>query len=164
MSVEDLRQALVGQMKNRAMMYYYIYKEVSEDVGSEKAAAILKRAIYKRGLDVGKMLAEYGPGDLKGLKDAFFEKVVPYDGSMFAPEVISCDSEELNIKFHRCPLKEAYLEAGLSEDETATMLDIAAQVDYGIFEGAGFSFHAETWQPGKKGCCHLHVKPADGKK
>jgi len=60
MSVEDLRQALVGQMKNRSMMYY--------------------------------------------------------------------------------------LEAGLSEDETVTMLDIAAQVDYGTFEGAGFSFHAETGQ------------------
>ena len=164
MSVEDLRQALVGQMKNRAMMYYYIYKEVSEEVGADKAAAILKRAIYKRGLEVGKMLAGYGPDDLQGLKKAFMEKVVPYDGSMFAPEIISCDAEELNIKFHRCPLKEAYLEAGLSEDETATMLDIAAQVDYGTFEGAGFSFHADTWQPGREGCCHLHGKPAGSKK
>jgi hypothetical protein len=164
MSAEDLRQALVGQMKNRAMMYYYIYKETSEEVGPEKAAVILKRAIYKRGLDVGKMLTEYGPDNLQGLKEAFMEKVVPYDGSMFAPEIISCDSEELNIKFHRCPLKEAYLEAGLSEDETANMLDIAAQVDYGTFEGAGFSFQAETWRPGKKGCCHLHIKPAESKK
>lgn len=162
--MEELRQALVGQMKKRAMMYYYIFKEVSREVGSEKASAILKRAIYKCGLDVGKILAEYGPSDLQGLKEAFMDKVVPHDGSMFAPEIISCDSEELNIKFHRCPLKEAYLEAGLSEDETAAMIDIAAQVDYGTFEGAGFSFDVETWQPGKKGCCHLHVKPGGGKK
>ena len=160
MSAEDARQALVAQMKNRAMMYYYIYKEVSEEVGSQKAAEILKRAIYKRGLDVGKMLAEFGPDDLNGLKDAFLDRVVPYDGSMFQPEIIGCDDKELDIKFHRCPLKEAYLEAGLSEEETATMLEIAAQVDYGTFEGAGFDFHAETWQPGRSGCCHLHVKPA----
>ena len=164
MSLEDLRAALVGQMKNRAMMYYYIYKEASEVVGPEKAAEILKRAIYKRGLDVGKMLSGFAPDNLEGLRDAFMEKVVPADGSMFAPEIISCDSNELNIKFHRCPLKEAYLEAGLSEEETAVMLDIAAQVDYGTFEGAGFSFQAETWHPGKEGCCHLHVKPADRNK
>ena len=164
MSAEDARKALIAQMKNRAMMYYYIYKEVSEEVGAQKAAEILKRAIYKRGLDVGKMLAEFGPDDLNGLKDAFLDRVVPYDGSMFQPEIIACDAEELDIKFHRCPLKEAYLEAGLSEDETATMLEIAAQVDYGTFEGAGFDFHAETWQPGRSGCCHLHVKPAKGSK
>lgn len=162
--MEELREALVGQMKKRAMVYYYIYKELSLEVGSKKAAQILKRAIFKCGLDVGKVLAEHAPSDLPGLKEAFMEKVVPYDGSMFAPEIISCDSKELNIKFHRCPLKEAYLEAGLSEDETATMLEIAAQVDYGTFEGAGFRFHAETWQPGKEGCCHLHVKPGASKK
>ena len=164
MSVEDLQRALVAQMKNRAMMYYHIYREISAEFGPDKAAAILKRAIYRRGLEVGKVLAEHGPDDLAGLKDAFLEKVVPADGSMFAPEIVSCDADELNIKFHRCPLKEAYLEAGLSEDETATMLEIAAQVDYGTFEGAGFSFEAQTWRPGKEGCCHLHVKPAAGRK
>jgi hypothetical protein len=160
--MEELRKALVGQMKNRALMYYYIYKELEEEVGADRAARILKRAIYNRGLDVGRMLAEYGPDDLEGLKTAFIEKVVPHDGSMFAPEIIGCDAEELEIKFHRCPLKEAYLESGLSEEETATMLEIAAQVDYGTFEGAGFSFRADTWRPGRTGCCHLHVTP--GKK
>jgi hypothetical protein len=159
--MDELRQALVGQMKNRALMYYHIYRELSLEVGPDKAQAILKRAIYKRGLETGKMLAEYGPDDLAGLKEAFLEKVVPHDGSMFAPEIISCDDKELNIKFHRCPLKEAYLESGLSEEETAIMLDIAAQVDYGTFEGAGFRFHADTWRPGRSGCCHLHVTPGE---
>ena len=162
MSTEDLYEALVGQMKNRAMMYYYIYKELSGEIGSQKAAEVLKRAIYKRGLDVGRQLAAYGPNDLEGLKTAFLDKVVPYDGRMFTPEVISCDTRELNIKFHSCPLKRAYQEAGLSEAETATMLEIAAQVDYGTFEGAGFRFRADTWKPGRKGCCHLHVTPGEG--
>ena len=162
--MEELRKVLVGQMKNRAMMYYYIYKEVGQELGPQKAARLLKRAIYKRGLEVGRMLAEYGPDDLEGLKAAFMEKVVPHDGSMFAPEIIACNSQELEIKFHRCPLKEAYLEAGLTDDETATMLEIAAQVDYGTFEGAGFTFHADTWKPGRTGCCHLHVTPGKQKK
>ena len=29
----------------------------------------------------------------------------------------------------------------------------------GTFEAAGFAFSADTWQPGRDGCCHLHVRP-----
>jgi hypothetical protein len=77
---------------------------------------------------------------------------------MYQPEALRCDDRELEVMMHRCPLKEAYQEAGLSEKETATLLGIAAQVDYGTFEGAGFRFSAETWEPGRSGCCHLHIK------
>ncbi len=159
MAEEKLRELLYGQIKNRAMMYYYIFKELREEFGQERAVQIMKRAIYKRGLDVGKMLAQYAPDDLEGLKNAFITRVVPDDDKMFAPEVLHCNQEELEIKLHLCPLKDAYREAGLSEDEMATMLSIAAQVDYGTFEGAGFAFSAETWQPGKEGCCHMRVRP-----
>ena len=157
MSEELLRERLQAQIKNRAMMYYHIFNELRKEFGEDKAVEILKRAIYKRGLEIGRMLAKYAPGDLKGLKEAFFNQVVPDEG-MYQPEAIKCDDEELEVKMHRCPLKEAYQEAGLSEKETATMLNIAAQVDYGTFEGAGFRFSAEAWQPGRSGCCHLHIR------
>ncbi|HVS38923.1 MAG TPA: L-2-amino-thiazoline-4-carboxylic acid hydrolase [Gemmataceae bacterium] len=65
----------------------------------------------------------------------------------------------MDVKFHRCPLKQAGLDAGLSEDETATLCRIAARVDGGLFEAAGFSFHADTYKPGGEGCCFLHVRP-----
>lgn len=159
MAEEELRALLYGSIKNRAMMYYYIFRELRQEMGEEKAAEIMKRAIYARGLDVGKTLAQYAPSDLEGLKNAFLEKVVPDGGNMFAPEVLRCDAEELEIKLRQCPLKDAYREAGLSDKEMETMLHIAAQVDYGTFEGAGFAFSAETWQPGKPGCCHLHIRP-----
>ncbi|MDY0042301.1 MAG: L-2-amino-thiazoline-4-carboxylic acid hydrolase [Desulforhabdus sp.] len=159
MAEQNLRELLYAQIKNRGMMYYYIFKELREEVGEKRAVEIMKRAIYKRGLEVGKALARYAPDDLEGLKNAFLTRVVPDDDKMFAPEVLRCDKEELEIKLRQCPLKDAYREAGLSEEEMATMLGIAAQVDYGTFEGAGFAFSAETWQPGKKGCCHLHIRP-----
>lgn len=159
MAEQKLRDLLYGSIKNRAMMYYYIFCELREELGEERAVDLMKRAIYKRGLDVGKILASYAPDDLEGLKNAFLEKVVPDGGNMFAPEVLRCDQEELEIKLRQCPLKDAYREAGLSDKEMETMLSIAAQVDYGTFEGAGFAFSAETWKPGKPGCCHLHVRP-----
>jgi hypothetical protein len=158
MSEEKLREALRAQIKNRAMMYYHIFNEIGQETGEEKATEIMKRAIYKRGFEVGKILAEYAPSDFKGLRDAFLDRIVPDEDRIFNPEVRRCDEQELEIKMGQCPLKEAYQEAGLSEEETAKMLEMAGQVDKGTFEGAGFSFSGETWRPGKEGCCHFHIR------
>ncbi len=68
-------------------------------------------------------------------------------------------AEALDIKFHACPLKEAWQAAGLPEERIATLCRIAGVVDNGTFEAAGFAFSAETWQPGEDGCCFLHVRP-----
>ena len=41
----------------------------------------------------------------------------------------------------------------------ATLCRIAAKVDDGTFESAGFRFSADTWKPGGDGCCCLHIRP-----
>ena len=78
---------------------------------------------------------------------------------MFAPRVERCDAAALDITLQRCPLKEAWQEAGLSGADVATLCRIAGRVDNGTFEAAGFEFSADTWQPGRDGCCHLHIRP-----
>ena len=97
--------------------------------------------------------------DMEGLKEAFVGGI-PDDGAMFKPEVERCDAEGLDIKFHGCPLRDAWMEMGLPEEEVATICRIAARIDNGTFEGAGFEFTADTWQPGDDGCCYLHIRPA----
>ncbi|MBW1994633.1 MAG: L-2-amino-thiazoline-4-carboxylic acid hydrolase [Deltaproteobacteria bacterium] len=104
MSEHDLRDALYGSFKNRAMMYYYIFDEMRKEIGEEKAAEIMKRAIYKRGLEIGKQFARYAPSDMNGIKEAFLA-FIPDEGKMFEPELLRCDSEGVDIKFHRCPLR-----------------------------------------------------------
>ena len=158
MPEQDLRNALYASFKNRAMMYYHIFEELKKEVGEDKAADILKGGIYKRGLEIGKQFAQYGPSDMNGLKDAFLG-FVPDEGKMFQPELLRCDAEGVDIKFHSCPLKQAWQEAGLSEDSVAKMCEIAAIVDNGTFEGAGFKFTADTYKPGGDGCCMLHIRP-----
>lgn len=158
MNEETLREQLYGQVKNRAMMYWHIFEAMRDEIGEKRAVSILKKAVYNRGLSIGKRLASHAPDDFEGLRDAFLHDLHPDGGRMFSPEVIRCDHEGLDIQHQSCPLKQAYIEAGLGERETALMLEIAAQVDYGTFEGAGFSFTADTWQPGRKGCCCLHVR------
>ncbi|MBP1716498.1 MAG: hypothetical protein H6Q42_4701 [Deltaproteobacteria bacterium] len=71
MSEKKLRQNLYGAFKNRALMYHHIFDELRKQVGEKKAEAVMKKAIHKRGLVVGKQLAKYAPNDFKGLAKAF---------------------------------------------------------------------------------------------
>ena len=158
MSENALRKELYGSFKNRAMMYRHIYQVLEKEIGEKKAVMILKRGIYNRGLEIGRPFKKFAPADLSGLKDAFFE-FIPDDGKMFKPEAQKCDDSGLDIKLRRCPLKEAWQDAGLKERDIARMCDIAAVVDKGTFEGAGFVFSMETWKPDQKGCCLLKIKP-----
>ena len=158
MSEERLRKELIASFKNRAMLYHAFFLEMREEIGEERATEIMKKAIYSRGLKVGEHFSKHGPDNMEGLKDAFL-KFIPDGGALFEPELERCDSEGLDIKFHRCPLKEAWLEAGIEESEVAKLCAIAARVDNGTFEGAGFNFEADTWEPGREGCCHLHIRP-----
>ncbi len=159
MSEEALRRQLYDAFKNRAILYYLIFDEIRKELGAEKAEQIMGRAIYRRGVQKGKQkYAQFGPADLAGLKEAFLGGI-PDDGRMFQPEVIRSDAEGLDIKFHGCPLRDAWQEEGLPDEEVATICRIAARVDNGTFEGAGFQFHADTWQPGGDGCCYLHIQP-----
>jgi hypothetical protein len=157
MSVEDdLRQQLYDSFKNRAIIYWLIYDELCGELGPERAEKVMQRAIERRGRQKGEALARFGPDDLAGLKEAFFG-AIPDQGRMFQPEVLGDDGERLDVKFHACPLKSAWQEIGLSEEQVATLCRIAARVDNGTFEAAGFQFEADTYQPGGDGCCRLHI-------
>jgi hypothetical protein len=159
MSEEKLRAELYDSFKNRAMIYYLIFDELRTELGAERAEKLLARAIYRRGAAAGKVkFAKFAPDDLAGLKAAFLGGVAD-EGRMFQPEVVRDDTQALDIKFHGCPLRDAWLEAGLPDEEVATLCRIAAKIDDGKFQGAGFHFSAETWQPGGEGCCYLHFRP-----
>ena len=45
--------------------------------------------------------------------------------------MVHSDAQALDIKFHACPLKDAWLAAGLGPDEVATLCRIASRVDFG---------------------------------
>jgi hypothetical protein len=158
MSEEKLRQQLYDSFANRAHIYYLIFDQLRAEFGAERAAALLGRAIYRRGVQKGTAYAAFAPRDLEGLKTAFVGSL-PDDGALFAPEVVRCDAAGLDVKFHRCPLKQTWLDAGLGQEEVALLCRIAAQVDSGMFEAAGFGFQADTYQPGGEGCCFLHIRP-----
>jgi len=156
----QLRQQLFDSYKNRALIYYHIYEELTRVLGPEQAEGVLKRAIHRRGQERGREYAQFAPNNLTAVKETFLAHL-PDDGRLFEPEVLTDTPEALDIKFHRCPLREAWVEAGLSDELVARLCRIAAEVDYGLFGGAGFRFYADTWQPGGEGCCCLHIRPGN---
>ena len=158
MDQTNMRELLIAAMKARALFYHAFYQEFSAELGPAKTEEIMRRATYKRGLEIGKRFAQFAPADMAGLKAAFLA-LVPDPDATFNPEVERCDAQGLDIKLQGCPLKAAWQEAGLTDAEVATMCRIAGQVDNDTFEGAGFTFSADTWQAGRSGCCHLHIRP-----
>lgn len=159
MTSEDrLRRDLYAAFRNRALLYRQFFDTLRRELGDERAEATLGRAIYARGTEIGQSFARFAPADLAGLRDAFVG-FVPDGGAMFAPEVTRCDARGLDITLHRCPLKDAWLEAGVAEPDVARLCRIAGRIDNGTFEAAGFDFSADTWQPGREGCCRLRIRP-----
>lgn len=162
MSESELRQQLKDAIKSRALFYLAVYREMQAEIGAERAQAIMKRAVYQRGVASSERFKHRAPSDFSGLCTDFLD-FVPDHGAMFEPEVRKCADGAgggLEIKFHACPLKEAWQEAGLSDGELADMCRIAGVVDNGTFEAAGFALKSQTWQPGDSGCCLLNIGPS----
>ena len=128
---------LVNELKNRARIYINIYRELSREIGAEKAAVILKRALYARGREKGLQLASrIAEPNLHELAVAFMEGNADMDA--FGHEVVEERSDSIVLRLNRCPLVEAWKEAGLSLKEQKALCDIAYQVDFGKFETAGY--------------------------
>lgn len=128
---------LLNEIKNRARIYVLLYRELSQEIGPDRAAEVLKRALYARGKEKGEELARrIGEKDLHGLALAFVEGRGDMDA--FGHEIVREQPDSVLLRLNRCPLVEAWTEAGLSPAERRTLCDIAYQVDFGKFETAGY--------------------------
>jgi len=142
----------------RAATYAHMFDVLRDRFGTETAMEIGQESTRRLGEAMGVKFASHGPDDLTGLCHAFLDGI-PIRDAMFAPEIVCCDDETLEIHFHRCPLKEAWQAQGRSEDDLELLCRMAGAIDGGLFEAAGFVFRGETWKPGDEGCCRLKVLP-----
>lgn len=160
-SAEEVQSLLRRSFAMRAAFYAEMFDVLKAEFGHEKAMDLSMRATRAMGEKMGKAYASHGPSDLEGLKDAFLGGIIE-GKALFAPEVRRCDAHELEIYFHRCPLKEAWQSQGRSDDEVEDLCRIAGAIDGGLFGAAGFVLAGETWKPGQAGCCLLRVLPGAG--
>ena len=151
-----LWSALNDANKSRALVYVEFFRAIEARYGRAVAIDICKEAIRRWGGGLAEGLKAHLPADFQGLSASF--AFAPDGGAMFRPQVDRCDSSGLDVQFKACPLKSAWLEAGMPESDVALFCELAAEADYGTLEAAGFTVNIETWQPGGDGCCVLKIR------
>jgi predicted ArsR family transcriptional regulator len=160
--VDKPLEALRDEIKNRALIYYKIYRELAAVLGSDEAVRLMGRAVYERGHDKGVQLEKkIGEPDLAELARVFAEGKSGLDA--FAREVVEVSDTRTVLRLTRCPLAEAWQDAGLSPAEKTTMCNIACQVDFGKFEGAGYRLTFSCRIADGADTCDMEVtRPAAG--
>lgn len=155
-----LSRELDAAFQNRADLYRLFYAELETAYGAAEAEAIMIRVVEKRGREVAAAaFAQFGPQDARAIGEAFLA-VSPDGGRMYPTDV---DRRDDSISFYvkRCPLKDAWVAAGLDGERLATLCRIAGAFDRGLFEATGIQFENVTWTPGHgSGCCHIHLSNA----
>jgi len=137
--LDTARAETRAAFENRALAYAYIYDELEGELGGERATDIMKRAIFRRGLEVGERYREAAAaGDLEEVARLFVEGS-PACGEFFEPGVAerTVDGESITLCMTACPLKDAWVKAGYSAEQVDHLCEIAAAVDEGTFESAG---------------------------
>ena len=155
-----LASEIDAAFKSRARLYKNLLDALTAELGRARAETVLAAAIEKRGEEAGRKLF----GDLKTptaaqAADAFLA-VSPAEGTLFPHARAQDGAGGVTISVSRCPLLEAWREDGLPDSEIETLCRIAGRFDNGCFGAAGIGFAAETWAPGKDGCCTLYLGPA----
>ena len=51
-ALEQSRRDTRAAFENRALMYYHVFEVLKDEVGEGRAIGVMKRAIYRRGLEV----------------------------------------------------------------------------------------------------------------
>ena len=153
--VKDVRNAI----RDRAVIYYYIYEALKEEVGKKKAVKIMKDSVYRRGEDHAADYVNSGePINIASLADKFV-KYSPARGKIFHPYIKEITLKTTDLVMGKCPLVEAWRKMGLDNEEVELLCDIANQIDYGKYEKLGYSLKIkETIAKGNL-CCLLQVSP-----
>ncbi|TLM99442.1 MAG: hypothetical protein FDZ75_00020 [Actinobacteria bacterium] len=137
-ALEVSRAETRAAFENRAVLYAYLFDELESELGVERATEVMKRAIYRRGLDVGRAYREAAEaGDLEEVARLFADRS-PQQGALFEPGVEEpAEGGRIVIRMTGCPLAEAWRDAGYQPERVDLLCEIAAAVDEGTFAAAG---------------------------
>ena len=149
--------------ENRALIYSALYDEFVAEIGEERTTEIMKRAIFNRGLEVGKKYrAAASASDLDEV-GAIFCGGSPCAGTLFTPGVEARDGDRIVLSMTTCPLHEAWTAEGRPAEQVDRLCEIAAAVDEGTFESAGLelTFLDRLGVPGSHSCL-LELRTREG--
>jgi hypothetical protein len=152
---EETVNAVTDAHKMRAWAYYYLYKEMENEFGKDKASEIFKNATYKMGQE--KAAVKYSDKARENACDLCEEFVEEnqINKSVFSKSKVNCSENKCEIEMHSCPLIKGWQEMGLNEREIELMCDLAYQVDFGTFDALGYDLSFSKRLADGGNCCHL---------
>lgn len=156
-TIDSLRAELEAAFRNRGDLYRLMLAELDREVGPERAEEMMTRIVEQRGREVAHAaFASFESAQAVEIGEAFLA-ASPDGGRMYPVEV---EREKASIAFQvlRCPLKDAWNDAGLDATQVARLCRVAGAFDRGLFEATGISFENRTWRPGDgAGCCWIRL-------
>ena len=157
---DRLARELDAAFQARARLYWHLYVTLREAHGAAEAERLLGLAIERTGAEAGaRLFAGLGEADPLAVATRFLTVASPDWGRLFPHELERAEDGTVTLRVRRCPLKDAWLADGRTPEEVATLCRIAGRADHGVFGEAGCGFDAETWAPGREGCCTLRLGP-----
>lgn len=158
MRAERLAREVDAAFAARGRVYWHMYDTLRQTHGTEEAERLVSAAVEAAGRAAGKRIFASLPDGTPMEVAAHFLRIASPDwGRLFAHEVWQDETGRVEIRVLRCPLKDAWLADGRTEDEVTTLCRIAGRADWGCFSAAPCAFEAETWTPGRTGCCVLKL-------
>lgn len=155
MTPKQSNPQLYDAIKERGRAYLVVFRELSKRYGEAEAISVMRRASYEHGKAIGKPLACFAPRDFAGMAEGYAK--APDNGATFSPDIRQLNDTCLEVQMMTCPIKDAWVEAGCSEEEICTLLHCASALDEGTLDAAGFDYEIELWSPGREGCCLTRI-------
>ncbi len=155
MNQKQSNSLLRDAIKERGRIYLEVFRELSKRYGETEAVSVMRSASHAQGTAVGETLAHLGPRDFAGMAECFAKS--PDKGVTYSTEIRQLNDTCLEFKNMTCPLKDAWIEAGCSDEEVCTLLYCASAWDQAVLDTAGFTYELELWSPGKQGCCRTKI-------
>ena len=144
-------QAIRAQLEHRAHWLYLLCDEAGKRGLDWKEFG--EPAVRRCGLSQGAELVKKGGTDsLKGLKKTLFTKPAQL---VFEMDILESTDDKLSIDFHYCPLVKAWQKAGCTDEQIATLCDIAMCADNGIGECYGATLDLPRCIAKGDDCCAL---------
>lgn len=147
---------LLGAIRERAIVYMAAFREIRARHGEAEAVRIMQAVSRTHGEVIGQEMTHLAADDFQGLCTCW--AMTPAGGRVYQPDIRRLDDSGVEFKMMACPIKDAWAEAGCSDEEICTLLRCATTYDRTALETAGFACEIETWAPGKEGCCLTRVR------
>jgi len=151
MSQQPSNPLVYDAIKERGRLYLVVFRDLSKRYGEPEAISVMRSISSEFGKTIGESLACFAPRDFAGMAEGFAKS--PDDGATFSPDIRRLDDTCLEVQMMICPIKDAWVEAGCSDEEICTLLYCASAQDEATLDAAGFDYEIELWSPGKQGCC-----------